>query len=235
MSPAAWFAENFPDSIAADQLERPLARKLVALLRGGGYGGATLTGCRRKPETRDELLLANVDVGLGQRKLIHDVHSWEPVALVFGSDEKLPAAYAVRQDFPGDVPHLNVTKAGHPRSLCLYDASPDEVRITYTALRFIERVRWWLRETAYGRLHGDEQPLDPLFHQAGISFILPSDFLAQPQSAYIAGMASSRPGHPFILEPVSADRVKSLEGQARGFAGVSLLTDPIPHGRMQIL
>jgi hypothetical protein len=236
MNPSAWAAENFPDTIPVDRLERPRARKVATLLSSGGYNGAILTGCCRDPQSGDEILIVDVDVGLGQRPTINDVRSREPVALRFGQDNTLPSAFSLRDDFPTAVPHLNVVPSGHPRTFCLYNALPNEVLITYTALRFIERVRWWLRETAYSRLHGDDQPLDPLFHPVGVVFVLPADFLTRPQSAYVATRVSPRPWSPFLLDPVTATSLGRITAdQTETFAAISLVTKPILHGRMRNL
>ncbi len=53
---------------------------------------------------------------------------------------------ALRKDLPY-VPHLNPRDEEIPRSLCLYEESFDELRLTWTPSAFVERVRWWLSET----------------------------------------------------------------------------------------
>jgi Prokaryotic E2 family A/ThiF family/Prokaryotic homologs of the JAB domain len=235
MTVAAWFAEQFPEVVSAHLLKHSQAIKLAILLSSRGYGGATLTECRRSPNSRDEALIVEADSRLGQRPVVNDVRSREPIALCFGEENTLPQAFPLREEFPGDVPHLNVALSGHPRSICLYDALPHEVRITFTVLRFIERIRWWLNETAYGRLHGDGQPLDPIFHQAGISLVLPSDFLTHPQNAYVAMRVSSRPMSPLLLEAVTRENMSRGDGQTNQFTVISLVTVAIAHGRMRIL
>jgi hypothetical protein len=117
----------------------------------------------------------------------------------------------------------------------LYEAPAHEVRITYTALRFIERLRWWLHETAYGRLHGDDQPLDPIFHQAGISLILPSDQLAHSHVAYVATRVSPRSFSPLLLDPVTPQGAQRAIDPIISLTAISIVTDPIPHGRMRSL
>ena len=232
MNPKNWLTAKFTHSVAAGVFVLPRARKLATLLSSDGYTGANLTECRRDPQSGEEILIVDVDVGLGQRATVNDVHSHEPVAFRVAPDQPLPSAFSLREDFPQDVPHLNVAPATEPRTFCLYEAQPGEVRITYTALRFIERVRWWLRETAYGRLHGDDQPLDPMFHRMGLSVILPADFVTRPSDAYVATRISERELSPVLLEPSSAGRSERGKGT---FAAVSLVTPPIRHGRMRNL
>lgn len=236
MTPIQWIKENFPKTTKGACLELPRARKLASLLFSGGYGGARLRACRHDPDTSEEVLIVDLDVGLGQRSTVNDVRPWEPVALRFGREDRLPSAFSLRKDFPTDVPHLNVVPVGQPRTFCLYNAQAHEVLRTYTALRFIERVRWWLRETAYGRLHGDDQPLDPLFHQVGLGFILPADYLTHQQAAYVAARVSDRLWAPFFLEPINAASLGKLAvPQSGALATISIATPPIKHGRMRNL
>jgi len=236
MTPAEWTKEHFPETTKAADLKLPRARRLTQLLSSGGYGGARLRSSRNGPDIGEEILIVDVDVGIGQRPTINDVHSWEPVGLRFGKEDRLPSAFSLREDFPADVPHLNVVPVGEPRTFCLYSAQPHEVLRTYTALHFIERVRWWLRETAYGRLHGDDQPLDPLFHPVGLGFILPADHLTHPQAAYVAVSVSNRPRAPYFLEPINTASMRMLAAaEDRAFATVSIDTPPIKHGRMRSL
>ncbi len=236
MIPTQWVKDNFPKTIKVGRLKLPRGQKLALLLTSGGYDGARLQICRHNPGLGEELLIVAVDVGLGQRPTVNDVRSWEPIALRFGMEDTLPSAFSLRGDFPTDVPHLNVVPVGQPRTFCLYNVQPHEVSRTYTALRFIERVRWWLRETAYGRLHGDDQPLDPLFHQVGLGFILPTNYLAQQHAAYVAVPTSDRPWAPYFLEPVSAASLGRLAvAQSRAFATIAVTNPPIKHGRMRNL
>ncbi len=234
MNPTEWLTANFAKLQSVAKLKRPRAKKLGALLSSGDYSAGNLTGLYADTDTGDEILVVDLEVGLGQRATVCDVRSREVVALRFGAGGTLPTAFSLRDDFPTDVPHLNVVPADQPRTFCLYNALPQEVLLNYTALRFIERIRWWLRETAYGRLHGDEQPLDPVFHPTGISFILPPDFFSQPQPAYVGVQASPRAFAPCLLHPINP---KTLEGlpadENKAFAAISIVTPPILHGRMR--
>ena len=109
-----------------------------------------------------------MSVPLGQKDAVNDIKSIERVAIVFGGDEQLPSAYPLREDFPFHLPHVNVALKDHPRSLCLSDQSTATQIRDYTAIKFLHRVQWWLERSAYGELHGDEQPLDPMFSDSQI-------------------------------------------------------------------
>ena len=68
---------------------------------------------------------------------------------------------------------MNLAHPGNPRSLCLVEMPVEEALRLATPFVLIERVRFWLKETAYGRLHGDDQPLDPVFGLSSNPVVLP--------------------------------------------------------------
>lgn len=126
-----------------------------------------LIDVRRLTEpTGNEAITFDIGVEVGQYH-INDVRLIERIAVIFdANDEKHPEVLALRADFPR-VPHLNLRPFEKPRSLCLYDLSYDEIRLRWTPVSFLERIRQWLSATAKGRLHLGDQPLEPL--------LLPSD------------------------------------------------------------
>lgn len=232
MDSQAWFTERFTETISPEDLSKPRAQKLAALVTAGEYDGARLIECRRELASGHEVLILQVLVPLGQRELVNAIEPEEPVAVLIGRDDLLPHVYPLRPDFPGHVPHFNVALPGQPRSLCLYETPPEEVRRTYTAIAFVERIRWWLLETAYGRLHGDAQPLDPLFQRAGLTLILPSDDI-KPGTLCVAARVSDRRDSPVRLIEVTQATAAQLQNR-QGLHGVVFLrTQPVEHGRVR--
>lgn len=232
MDVLAWFTDRYTETVAPEDLRQPRARQLAALLRSNSYNGAHLGECRREPTSGHEILLLQVSVPLGQRTTINAVEPEEPVAVLVGRPELLPHVYPLRAGFPTRVPHFNVAQRDQPRSLCLYEAPSEDVRRTYTALGFIERVRWWFGETAYGRLHGDAQPLDPLFQRGGVSLILPRDEI-QPDTLWAAARVCEQDNSPVQLvrvTPATAARFANLQGL---YATAFVETGTIAHGRIQ--
>jgi len=86
-----------------------------------------------------------------------------------------PQVLALRQSFPR-VPHLNQTPEGLPRSLCMYFEAWNATRITWAPRRFLERILWWLSETAIGRLHRGDQPVERLFYAFQHQLFLDAEF-----------------------------------------------------------
>ena len=99
----------------------------------------------------------------------------ERLALVFTA-EKIPQVRALRKNFPTDCLHLNDTPSGEPASLCLYYEPWNAVEISWTAQKHLGQILWWLSETAKGKLHRDDQPLERVYFDSPYEIVLPPDF-----------------------------------------------------------
>lgn len=226
----AFFEANFPGEVAGKSLSHPAAAAMARLLDSGAYSGATLCTCRqaRGQAVNPELLIVDVEVALGQRATVNDIRSVERIGIAYGRPDILPAVYPLRDDFPVEVPHLNLAGRGMPRSLCLFDMPPEEALRLSTPFVLIERVRFWMRETAYGRLHGDDQPLDPVFLGAAIQLILPHG-MDEQIDMFLAFRRSDRDDAPVILSPVDKDQMAGV----RGMSVIVIETKSLPHGRLR--
>ncbi|MEX2219392.1 MAG: hypothetical protein WD749_11625 [Phycisphaerales bacterium] len=135
--------------------------------------------------------------------LANDIRGIERVAAVFeASDRDYPEVLALRNDFPL-VLHLNQREREFPRSLCLYDRVWAEVRVTWTAPAFLERVRWWLAGTAQGSLHGDDQQLEPLLVSWGYWLVLPPNEEPKDRS-WVVHLVGGERGKVFIAREATA-------------------------------
>jgi len=231
----SYFERLYPTELAISELHHRLAHATAALLRSEGYGGAHLVSCRGGNEGGDDrnLLIVDVDVGLGQRTLINPIQGTERVGITFARPDWLPSVYPLRTDFPTNIPHLNLAVAGQPSSLCLFEMPNEEALRITTPHVLLERIRVWLKETAYGRLHGDDQPLEPLFIVSGYSLVLPQDASIEPVGIYNAFCVSNHQGHPIFLEPVTASAMRGTATTA--MSAIMLLTKALPNARIRIL
>ncbi|MDR5804972.1 Mov34/MPN/PAD-1 family protein [Caballeronia sp. LZ001] len=84
-------------------------------------------------------------------------------------------ARALRVDFPA-TGHQNGVSLGQPASLCLYFEPWSAVELTWTPVKHLERVLWWLRETARETLHRSDEPLERLHFVSPYQIVLPADF-----------------------------------------------------------
>ena len=159
-----------------------------------------------------ELLELTVGVDLGTAEPVNDVHRRELLVVLSIDDERFaPIVLPRRSDFP-DVPHLNPAFDWLPRSLCLYEERWQEVRLGWTPSEFVERIRRWLVDTAYGRLHDDRQPLEPAMIPDRVRhLILSHQWLQAPFDAAV----------DLVLFPASDRNVVLLAGSVdEGAAGV---------------
>lgn len=97
----------------------------------------------------------------------------ERLALTYRFDSEFHwEVRALREDFPVTI-HQNHILEGEPRSLCLYIEPWEAVERSWTPELFVKRIFWWLRVTAEGTIHGDDQPIEQLFFSSNIHVLLP--------------------------------------------------------------
>jgi hypothetical protein len=164
--------------ISASKLKIPKARELAAFLLRPHLAFARMLRCERAQSGESESIVFQVEVELGQKKF-YDIRQHELIRAVFDpADRELPEVLALREDFP-IAPHQNIRPFLRPRSLCLDEEPYSEQKLRWTALSFVERIREWLRLTARGELHQEDQPLEPLLAGTDGTMILPHDFIEQ--------------------------------------------------------
>lgn len=101
----------------------------------------------------------------------------ERLALTYKPDDVAPyEVWALRRGFP-DTLHQNHVAPGHPPSLCLYFETWQTVERTWTPEKHLQRVLWWLRETANGTLHRGDQPLEQFYFVSEFEVVLPHNFI----------------------------------------------------------
>lgn len=110
----------------------------------------------------------------------------ETLGLLFHSKSELvPEVRALRIGFPA-TPHQNHVPHSEPPSLCLYFEPWIAVRPTWTPQKHLNRILWWLAETASGTLHRADQPLEQLYFQSPFELIFPFDFNEKSQTGTIS-------------------------------------------------
>jgi integrative and conjugative element protein (TIGR02256 family) len=174
-----------------DDLTIAKARATAEVIISGAMNWVEIVACYRHASACDdakivaETVVFTVEVELPQH-LAFAIERFERVAVTFKPDDtRYPNVYALRGNFP-EVAHLNLESFELPRSLCLYDKSYAEVKLTWTATAFVERIRNWLADTALGTLHKAGQPLEPLVVGADAFIILPRDILSDSGSTALA-------------------------------------------------
>lgn len=223
-----WLTVQAEVVVAPEELSDPGLRALCALVRREDYTGAHFLEARRSNSGETEIVLLKAVPALGQKPVTNDVKPVEPIAVVCRPEDQVPSVYPVRDDFPQTVPHMNLSYPGMRRSLCLFDAKASDVAHIYSPDFLVERIRWWLAETAHGELHGEEQPLDPAIAPSLCELILPHDFAPEVQQQYFAFRSSNRELSPVVLVPAASNP----ENWEESYGATVLVTDPAPHGTM---
>lgn len=232
----AYLEGLYPAVLDPCRLDQAAAAGLARLLLSDSYSGAALVSCRGGNAVCAEanLLIVDVFVDLGQRKRRADIRAVERVGITYVAGDMLASVYPLREEFPGDLPHLNISFRGTPQSLCLFEMDAEEALRLAVPFVLIERVRFWLRESAYGRLHGDDQPLDPVIMGTGQAVVLPLPEQAGETSPVFYGFrASHHPGCPAILLPATAISAGTRARAKNGFSAIHVTTEALPNGRIR--
>jgi integrative and conjugative element protein (TIGR02256 family) len=134
---------------------------------------------------------------------------------------------ALRVGFPTTL-HQNHTPPGEPASLCLYFEPWSAVERTWTPVKHLQRILWWLRETALGTLHRSDQPLERLYFVSPYQIVLPADFnecaANQSEILRLARTSSRANGTVLrgILEPKNTTKADT------NAPGLDVLVIPVP-------
>lgn len=166
-----------PSQLAYDDSRRILAAcqqhpafEVVELrhLESGGNGSQDL-------QVVDGIVVECCDGTVPSRNSV-GVKNRERLLLLHGPGLVTPhEVRALRVNFPV-TPHQNHVLPSEPASLCLYFEPWSAVERTWTAAKYLQRILWWLRETALGTLHRSDQPLEQLYFASPYQIVLPADF-----------------------------------------------------------
>ena len=156
--------------VLVTELAAPKARDLAERLSSDSIPFAALVECR-KTSTFDVVVL-DIETEVPQIRE-HDIRSLERLAVCFDhADARMPDVLALREDFPATA-HLYPPVDAVPKHLCLFEEEYAELRRRWTSPFFVRRVQDWLRLTARGELHAQDQPLEQALAGSGHRIILP--------------------------------------------------------------
>jgi len=114
-----------------------------------------------------EIIIAICDVQIKQHTVV-DIKECEEIAIICDNENlNFPEVYALRGDFPLGLPHTNIKIHEHPVNLCVSEFLYKEVKHLFNPYIFLESIRIWFSLTASGKLHQDDQQLEPYFHTKG--------------------------------------------------------------------
>ncbi|MGH8428963.1 MAG: hypothetical protein ACREUF_01030, partial [Solimonas sp.] len=222
--------------IAETALLTRRGRLVTAFVKAHPELGATLIELRHNKHGHDMIIL-DVAADMPQRP-VHDIRDVERLAVVFTSDDDLPMVFALRQDFP-QAPHTNDMPDGAPIVLCLYRDGWAEVRLNWTPGTFMQKIRWWLEETAMGGLYGEGNPVEPLFFAPQMKVTVARDVF---EERFAPGAEAAR----LVLRPVgdpdggvcvlqrTADHDRFYQSEPLAITFAEAVTPIIKDGRVRI-
>ncbi|MFW6030223.1 MAG: ThiF family adenylyltransferase [Halanaerobiales bacterium] len=175
--------------------------------------------CIRR-EDDAEILILKMEVSLPQRKKV-PINEFEEVAIVVPKNRKeLPEVFAIRNDFPTHLSHINLRNKERPVSICLYEENFDEIVLNWTPYSFLEIIRNWFSLQAKGKLHHEDQPLEPFIGGNSIKIILPSDYLTNENIHRLLTITNNENGVLF------AEYEKHIDQNREMYLGIPLPIEP---------
>lgn len=174
-----------------------------------------------KPEFRKsakkELILLELDVEVSFRNN-NGIEEQEDIAIICDeADKTFPEVFALRSNFPLGLPHTNLRRTERPVSLCTSEQDFSEAKIGFNAYSFIESIRVWLQLTAQGKLHRENQPLEPFMRVKGL--VIPS-FTTKSDNYYLKQMNPDSHLYQMTTDPTDTSVFIScfhFDAQVHGF------------------
>jgi integrative and conjugative element protein (TIGR02256 family) len=168
------FGKPHPD-LSNDRLMQVIAKKtLEACLSNKDFDVTELRHLEKDDGKVSDVIVVDCINDQVPSRNKYGIKVREQLALSF-TPNMLPEVRALRKDFPV-VPHLNHVLPDEPASLCLYFEPWSCVERTWTPQKHLQRILWWLSETAKGTLHKDDQPLEGFYFDSPFEVVLPPDF-----------------------------------------------------------
>lgn len=116
---------------------------------------------------------------------IYEIYDEEEIAIIcYSEDINIPEVYALRKDFPTELPHSNAKPFTRPVSLCVSDVAFADIRPQFNAHDFLDSIRRWFSLNSINKLHESNRPLEVLFGFQEVCCILNERPDANPYIRY---------------------------------------------------
>lgn len=210
-------------------------RLLVACL---GHSAFEVIELRRLKvgEATADIVVVDCSDGTVPSRNAFGIHNRERLALLHCPGLKLPhEVRALRRDFPATL-HQNHVHAGEPASLCLYFEPWSAVERDWTPQRHLERVLWWLRDTARATLHRGDQPLEQLYFVPPYEIVLPPDFdqkSADPAQVLCFVPIAFPNGDPRVFRAIFRPQEQAEKSQTPFSDWLVIAPSPLNHAPVQ--
>lgn len=208
------------------------ARALAEHLEAGADPYSRLIESRAG--TGIEVVVFETEVSVPQEGSKYGIEKLERIAVVFSAaDDRLPEVLALRTTFPR-LPHQNLRNEESPRSLCITDLKYDELRRRWTPRLLVQLIRTWLERAALGRLHQQDQPLEPFFQGVPVPFLVPRNVFSRDSAAplhvrLVSGGDESTAG-AFVATAAGEMGDLRVEEREKRTLALAIRTNPAEHG-----
>lgn len=116
---------------------------------------------------------------------VYEIYDTEDVAVIcHPEDINMPEVYALRKDFPTELPHSNAKPFARPVSLCISDVAFADIRPQFNAYDFLSHIRRWFALNSINKLHEENRPLEVFFGFHEVCCILNERSDANPYVKY---------------------------------------------------
>lgn len=228
------FGERYEQSPAPDCLLYKQSRALLkACLQNRDFTVIELRQVKfidRVPgkETLADAIIVDCSDGTIPSRSPVGIRNRERLALTYKPVDATPyEIWALRRDFP-DTLHQNHVAPGHPSSLCVYFEPWPTVERTWTPEIHLQRVLWWLRETANGTLHRSDQPLEQFYFVSEFEVILPHDFVEKSTDINLALQLAAVPHKDGDFKLIRANFVPKDQASIRQGIFADFLAVAVP-------
>lgn len=133
---------------------------------------------------------------------IYKICDEEDIAIIcHPEDVYIPEVYALRKDFPTELPHSNAKPFTRPVSLCVSDVAFADIRPQFNAHDFLNSIRRWFSLNSINKLHESNRPLEVFFGFQEVCCILNERLGGNPYIKY-----SQKTKHSSTLEFVEKSK-----------------------------
>jgi len=170
----------FGELVSPNLLELKKSKRLYQYIISDNCSHVELLEIRKKNNHNEETFIINLDIERPQ-KIINDIKKKETIAIVFSTDDiDAPKVLMLRKDFPL-TSHQYWQPEEYPKNICLYEEAYDSIKLTWTPSNFLKQIQNWLKKTAIGKLHEEDQALEPFIISYPYNLIIPTNFNLEEQ------------------------------------------------------
>lgn len=117
---------------------------------------------------------------------VYEIYDREEIAIICRSEDiNIPEVYALRKDFPTELPHSNAKSFVRPVSLCVSDITFSDIRPQFNAYDFLNYIRRWFSLNSINKLHEENRPLEFFFGFHEVCCILNERLDVNPYIIYL--------------------------------------------------